>query len=317
MPLEISCDDSMQRSKEAAMSITNFTPSPSSSSSMSDSCEMTTPDPLCNSTPSVNPPSLLSTMDNRRSPLEIPDLRLDLGTPQDNQLEGEVNPEHDNTNSSTRVGEYTQSGSMELDPHLASDNKQCPTWSVPPTNTPYPSSNADDRHAAVEISDLYLILESTQNTEIGEEMDCLDDRNSTTESVYMNPGSMNIDSHVTNSVQQCPSLSSPDCSPPVRYTRASVRRSATTPEDVKISRFAANLTADSPQISPAFALRAEKRMLRRRNMYEGFKGYKEPSLNRKMRQGDPFSDSSLFQPKRGLYKKQKTKRQIPKKNLDS
>jgi hypothetical protein len=49
--------------------------------------------------------------------------------------------------------------------------------------------------------------------------------------------------------------------------------------DSEISRYAANLTADSPQLSPAFTLCSGVRKSRRRNMIDGFT-YKEPLIGR-------------------------------------
>ena len=59
----------MQRSNEAALSITKLTPSPSSASS-SDSCEMASPDPSASSTPSENRPGLLTTIQDQNSIFE-------------------------------------------------------------------------------------------------------------------------------------------------------------------------------------------------------------------------------------------------------
>ncbi|CAB3992190.1 Hypothetical predicted protein [Paramuricea clavata] len=232
LPLEITCDDSMQGSKEAALSITKLTPSPSSASS-SDSYEMTSPELSADSTPSAIRPGLLTTIEDHNSTLEISDMRLVL-----------------NSTESSSVGKVLNMSQESMDCH----------------------NNSHDREA-----------------------------------ILAQLGSMDIDSPITNSNELSLAWSStPDCSP-IRCARSTVHRLASTPEDSEISRYAANLTAGSPQLSPAFTLCSGVRKSRRRNMIDGFT-YKEPLIGSKLRQGDPFTDCSLIQPsKKNTSKKKKTK----------
>lgn len=233
LPLEIMCDDSMQGSKEAALSITKLTPSPSSASS-SDSCDMTSPDFSADSTPSANRPGLLTTIEDHNSTLQISDLHLVLNS----------------TESSPSVGKVLNTSQESMDCH----------------------NNSHDREA-----------------------------------ILAQLGSMDLDSPITNSNELSLAWSStPDFSP-IHCARSTVHRLASTPEDSEISRYAANLTADSPQLSPAFTLCSGVRKSRRRNMIDGFT-YKEPLIGSKLRQGDPFTDCSLIQPfNKNPSKKKKTK----------
>ena len=236
--LEITCNDSMQRSNEAALSITKLTPSPSSSSaSSSDSCEMASPDPCASSTPSENRPGLLTTIQDQNSIFETSDFK-----------------------------------SLLLN-----------STQIPPT--------------------VNNVLNTSQ-----ESMDCHNNSQDLV-STFVQHNSMDIDSAVLNSNDLSLLLcSTPECSPICRTGKNPVHRLTSTPEDRGISRYAANLSASSPQVSPAFTLCSGRRTSRRRNMMDGFRGYKEPLLNSKLRQGDPFTDCSLFQPrKQNPSKKRKTK----------
>ena len=140
LPLEIMCDDSMQGSKEAALSITKLTPSPSSASS-SDSCDMTSPDFSADSTPSANRPGLLTTIEDHNSTLQISDLHLVLNSTESSPSVGKVlNTSQESmdchNNSHDREAILAQLGSMDLDSPITNSNELSLAWSSTPDFSP-------------------------------------------------------------------------------------------------------------------------------------------------------------------------------------
>lgn len=108
---------------------------------------------------------------------------------------------------------------------------------------------------------------------------------------------MDVDSPVLSPDRDLPiSCSTPNVNP-ARDFGPVVGLLAVTHEDVN------NISVGSPPV-PSAALSAvkERRTSRRRVVIENVCGYKEPRLNSKLRQGDPYTDCSLFPP-RSMRKK--------------
>ena len=125
LPLEITCDDSLQTSNEAALSITKLTPSPSSTSS-SDSCEMASPDPCASSTPSENGRGLLTTILDQNSTFEtsglkrvVPSMQI---SPSGNKVLNTQELMDCHNNSQDFVFTSAQRDSMDIDSPVKSAN---------------------------------------------------------------------------------------------------------------------------------------------------------------------------------------------------
>ena len=135
--MEITCDDSLQGSNEAALSITKLTPSPSSASS-SDSCEMTSPDSSDNSLP--NRAGLLTTIEDNNSTLEISDLRLVLTSTQTSTVREVLNASQESmdchNNSRELDSTHVQPRSMDVDSPLPSSNEPSHTLCSTPDCSP-------------------------------------------------------------------------------------------------------------------------------------------------------------------------------------
>ena len=140
VPLEIECDDSMQRSQEAALSITKLTPSPSLASS-SDSCEMTSPDPSDNSKLNSNQPGLLSAIEDHNSSFEKTDFRLVLNSTQNSLCESEIlNASHESMDchniSNDCIEDAHSLGSMNIDSPVHNSIQLSTTWDTTPDCSP-------------------------------------------------------------------------------------------------------------------------------------------------------------------------------------
>lgn len=131
----------MQRSQEAALSITKLTPT-SSSASSSDSCEMTSPDPSDDSRLCSNGPELLSTTEDRNSSFEKSVFCLVLNSTQNSPSESEAFNaslesmdchyiSNDCTEDST-----TRTGSMDIGSPLHNSNQLSITWNSTPDCSP-------------------------------------------------------------------------------------------------------------------------------------------------------------------------------------
>lgn len=123
---------------------------------------------------------------------------------------------------------------------------------------------------------------------------------------------MDVDFPAKNPARGSPLLSSTPNSSPTGSFIADICKLATTPEVCEESpdspKFAPiNHSLDSPCVSLAVLPAEQRRYSKRRSVKENFFGYKEPPLNSKLRQGDPYTDCSLYSPQSFQLNKRKNK----------
>ncbi|XP_046844908.1 uncharacterized protein LOC124438749 [Xenia sp. Carnegie-2017] len=159
------------------------------------------------------------------------------------------------------------------------------------TSTPLEGSY-DDRRTISEplntsLADVsfHLILDSPPDKRSVNSMDFSGDTKQT---------DMDTDCSLLDSYDINPITTSPDFSV-IKEEKFTKHRLESTPEEGEIKRFAADSSASNTSPS-ATLLCVGRRTSKRRSTIDEFTSYKEPSIHKKLRQGDPFTDCSLFQP---------------------
>ncbi|XP_046845003.1 uncharacterized protein LOC124438830 [Xenia sp. Carnegie-2017] len=151
----------------------------------------------------------------------------------------------------------------------------------------------------------HLVLDSPPDKRSVSSMDFSDDTKET---------DMDADCSLFDSYDVNPITTSPDFSAiKEEFTK---HRLELTPEEGEIKRFAADSAASNTSPSSTL-LCVGRRTSKRRSTIDEFTSYKELSIHKKLRQGDPFTDGSLFQPSQHKLNFTGKRKKITKKNNGS
>ncbi|XP_046849460.1 uncharacterized protein LOC124442978 [Xenia sp. Carnegie-2017] len=126
---------------------------------------------------------------------------------------------------------------------------------------------------------------------------------------------MDADCSLLDSYDVNPITTSPDISA-IKEKEFTKHRLELTPEEGEIKRFAADSAASNTSPSSTL-LSVGRRTSKRRSTIDEFTSYKEQSIHKKLRQGDPFTDCSLFQPSQHKLNFAGKRKKITKKNNGS